>query len=51
MMNHLNEQLLKLHYILPLSWQKFQNLMTILDDFDKLLHVSPKNLALHSTSL
>lgn len=47
MMNHFNEQLLKLHYILPLSWRKFQNLMTILDDFDKLLHVSPKNLALH----
>lgn len=47
MMNQLNEQLLKLHYILPLSWPKFQNLMTILDDFDKILHVSPKNVALH----
>ncbi|MGN7478542.1 DNA-processing protein DprA [Solibacillus silvestris] len=47
MANLTNEQLMKLHYILPLPWQKFRNLMTILNDFDELLHVSPKIVAMH----
>lgn len=42
-----NEQLLKLHYILPLPWQKVQKLMTILEDFDEFLHISPKTVALY----
>lgn len=45
MTNSSNEQLLKLHYILPLPWKKVQNLMTITDDFDEILHISPKFLA------
>lgn len=49
MTNLSNEQLLKLHYILPLPWKKVRNLMTITDDFDKLLHISPKFLATQLT--
>ena len=45
MTNPANEQLLKLHYILPLSWEKVRNLMKITDDFDEILHISPKFLA------
>ncbi|MEK4530880.1 DNA-processing protein DprA [Solibacillus sp. FSL K6-1554] len=45
MANPANEQLLKLHYILPLSWEKVRNLMKITDDFDEILHISPKFLA------
>lgn len=46
MTNPANEQLLKLHYILPLSWEKVRNLMEIIDDFDEILHISPKFLAI-----
>lgn len=45
MTNPTNEQLMKLHYILPLSWKKVRNLMKITDDFDEILHISPKFLA------
>ncbi|MEK4385112.1 DNA-processing protein DprA [Solibacillus sp. FSL W7-1464] len=45
MTNPTNEQLLKLHYILPLSWEKVRNLMKITDDFDDIPHISPKFLA------
>lgn len=47
MTNISNEQLMKLHYILPLPWNKVQNLVNILEDFDDFLHLSPKIVALH----
>lgn len=45
MTNFSTQQLLVFHYIFPLPWQKIQQLLNFLGDFDELIHSSPSIIA------
>lgn len=45
MTNFSTQQLLVFHYIFPLPWQKIQQLLNFLGDFDELIHSSPYIIA------